>query len=71
MTNPKTGKQYTKITQLVKRYRHWEAMPHRQLPLIKKMVQDELTRTNGWDQDCKEKAFLDWWCVIGLHMGYQ
>jgi hypothetical protein len=70
MTDPKTGKQFTKITKLVKKYRRWEAMPNRQQPLTKKMVQDELLRTKGWDQDCKERAFLDW-CVIGLHMGYR
>jgi hypothetical protein len=70
MTDPKTGKQFTKITKLVKKYRRWEAMPNRQQPLTKKMVQDELLCTKGWDQDCKERAFLDW-CVIGLHMGYR
>jgi hypothetical protein len=70
MTDPKTGKQYAKIAQLVKKYKRWENMPNRQQPLTKKMVQDEQRRTAGWDHDCKERAFLDW-CVVGLHMGYR
>jgi hypothetical protein len=61
VTGPRSGKQFSKNTQLAKKYRRWEAIPNRQQPLTKKMIQDEINRTNGWYQDCM--------CVIGLHMG--